>query len=101
MEKIKRIISKIFKRGEPNYKYEYKKNEEPWIPSGEGEKEKIKVTPEELGKVLCGFSHNMTYRYLDDEKTLKGLGIEKIEGDSLYHQDKKNYRLCGRCCLEN
>ncbi|MBA7556837.1 hypothetical protein ES705_49560 [subsurface metagenome] len=52
-------------------------------------KEKIKVTPEELGKVLCVFSHNMTCRYLDDEEMLQGLGIKKIEGDSLYHQDKK------------
>lgn len=76
MEKIKRIISKIFKKGEPDYKDKYK-NEEPWIPGGEGEKEKIKVTPEELGKALCGFCNNMAYKYLDDKETLKVLGIGK------------------------
>jgi len=39
--------------------------------------EKTKVTPEELGKVLCIFSHNMASKYLNDKETLKALGIEK------------------------
>lgn len=46
--------------------------------------EKTKVTPEELGEVLCGFSHNMVYKYLNDKETLKALGIEK---------NAKNYLL--------
>jgi len=46
--------------------------------------EKTKVTPEELGKVLCGFCHNMVYKYLNDKETLKALGIEK---------NAKNYLL--------
>jgi len=39
--------------------------------------EKTKVTPEELGKLLCAFSHNMANEYLNDKETLKVLGIEK------------------------
>ena len=46
--------------------------------------EKTKVTPEELGKVLCGFSYNRVYKYLNDKETLKALGIEK---------NAKNYLL--------
>ena len=46
--------------------------------------EKTKVTPEELGKVLCMFNHNMADKYLNDKETLKALGIEK---------NAKNYLL--------
>ena len=47
-------------------------------------KEKTKVTPEELGKILCVFNHNMANKYLKDKETLKALGIEK---------NTKNYLL--------
>jgi len=39
--------------------------------------EKTKVTPQELGKVLCAFSYNMANKYLNEKETLKVLGIEK------------------------
>jgi len=39
--------------------------------------EKTKVTPQELGKVLCAFSYNMANKYLNEKETLKFLGIEK------------------------
>ena len=39
--------------------------------------EKTKVTPQELGKVLCAFSYNMADKYLNEKETLKVLGIEK------------------------
>lgn len=39
--------------------------------------EKTKITPEELGKVLCAFSYNMANKYINDKETLKVLGIEK------------------------
>ena len=41
--------------------------------------EKTKVTPQELGKVLCAFSYNMANKYLNEKETLKVLGIEKMQ----------------------
>ncbi len=75
---FRRILSKIFREdvGErPEHKEDYK-NEESWIPGGEiEEKTKIPVTPEELGEVLCGFSYNISSKYLNNKETLELLGI--------------------------
>jgi len=63
----------------------------PYIKKNINEEEKIRkkierteVTLEELGKVLCLFSHDMTHMYLNNKENLESLDIKKDDNNNVF-----------------
>jgi len=79
---FRRMINKIIGKELKNDP-RHDKEEESWIPGGEGKDEPTKVTPEELGKVLCGFCYNVTRNTVNDNNFLKILGKNKRDVSGL------------------